>query len=77
MDWNTLKRLGLLCCMIAALLVGCAGQEARQQRLAAELQHPFIAVADGRRHFVASSHDLLRIMNNEPGEVQTFIYFQF
>ena len=68
-----MKRFGMVCLLVAALLAGCAGHEARQQRLAAEFRHPFIAVANGQRHFVASYNDLTLIMQGEPGEVHTFI----
>lgn len=68
-----MKRFGIACLILGVFLVGCVGHEARQQRFAAEFQHPFIAMANGQRHFVASYNDLQQIMKNEPDEVHTFI----
>ena len=68
-----MKRFGIACLMLGMLLVGCASYEARQQQLAAEFRHPFIVAANGREHSVASYGDLLAIMRDNPGEMQTFI----
>lgn len=68
-----MKRFGIACLLLGVFLVGCVGHEARQQRFAAEFQHPFIAMANGQRHFVASYNELQQIMRNEPDEVHTFI----